>query len=70
MEIYLYAGILAKMVTNTHIEGKWMWQEALGPLGNTGRLHNGTAQPPKCHLGTGHVTNPWELLHKLSYALI
>jgi len=70
MEIYLYVGILDKMVTNTHIGGKWTWQEALGTLGLTDRPHKGAARPPKCHLGTGHVTDPWEMLHKLSHALI
>ena len=70
MEIYLYARILTKMVTNTHIGGKWTWQEALGALGPTDRPHKCVAQPPKCHLGTGHITDPWELLHKLSHALI
>jgi hypothetical protein len=34
------------MVTNTQIGGKWTWQEALGPLGPTGRPHKGAVWPP------------------------
>ena len=47
-----------------------MWQETLGPHGPTGQPHKGAAQLHKGHLGTGHITDPWELLHKLSHALI
>jgi hypothetical protein len=38
------------MVTNTHIGGKWTWQEALGPLGPTDRPHKGVAHPPSATL--------------------
>jgi len=31
MEKYLYAGILAKMVKNTHKGSKWAWQGGRGP---------------------------------------
>ena len=67
MEIYLYAGILAKMVTNTHIGGKWTWQGAKGPTCHIGRCHIGTTRCPSCPF---HITDPWERLPKPSQALI
>jgi hypothetical protein len=36
----------------------------------TGRPHYGATQPPMCDLGTVHVIDSWELLHKLSHVLI
>ena len=67
MEIYLYAGILAKMVTNTHIEGKWTCQGAKGPSCHAKQCHIAVARCPTCPF---HVTDPWERLPKPSQALI
>ena len=48
----------------------WRQVDVVGGLGPTGRPHKGPTWPPRCHLGIGHNTDPWELLHKLSHALI
>ena len=51
---------LAKKVTNMDIWSKWMWQEALGPLGIT-------TQPPRWPY---HITDLLELLLKQSKSSI
>jgi hypothetical protein len=67
MKDYLYAGILAKTLQNTHIGGKWTWQGGHGPICRVSRCHLGAARPHKWRY---HVTDPWEKLYKAYLASI
>jgi hypothetical protein len=64
---YNLDGFVTKMVTNTHIVGKWMWQGGQEPTCHAGQPHHGATRCPTCPF---HVTDPWERSSKTSPALI
>jgi hypothetical protein len=66
----LYAGIIAKYMQKGGKYGHMKQVDVvggLGPFGHTGQPHMGTARGA---MWPCHVTDPWELLHKPSHALI
>ena len=70
MEIYLYGGIIAKLVQHSEENGQGRQVDMAGRLGPTCHVARGHHGAARCAKWPDHVINPWERLPKPSQALI